>query len=348
MELGKHSGFQHIACHVRVRAAFLIVSLTLFLSVRGFCQDPLFSQFYANQLYLNPALTGSGECSRLMFNYRNQWASLPVNFVTYSASADHYFNALSGGLGILVISDNIGGSLLNTLRASAMYSYHLKISNAMSLNAGFEATFHQQKLDYGSLIFRDMIDPVTGAIDPGSTQEIPINRNSVMAPDFSSGLVLGFREIIYTGIAVHHLTEPTIDYYSGSDHNLLYRKYTVHAGARIPTSKGYSRSKNSPLVISPNVLFQYQQTAQQLNAGLYLEKSPLTAGLWYRHNIDNADGVIFLVGINYNRLRIGYSYDVTLSKLKGTTGGSHEISAALLVNCDKKRNKPGAIKCPEF
>jgi hypothetical protein len=74
----------------------------------------------------------------------------------------------------------------------------------------------------------------------------------------------------------------------------------------------------------------------------------LTAGIWYRYNIDNGDGAIFVVGLAHKRLKIGYSYDVTLSALKGTTGGAHEVSLALLFNCDKKRNKPGAIKCPEF
>lgn len=332
---------------VLIRFIFIGIFAVL-VHLNSLSQDPIFSQFYSNPLYLNPALAGTGDCSRVMFNYRNQWPSFPVNFVTYTASADHYFDVLSGGVGILVNADNTGGNLLNTIRASAVYAYHLKISNSVNLNAGFEATYHQQKLNYNDLIFRDMIDPVTGEIDPGATQELPLNKNSVTTPDFSSGLLLGIDKTFYGGIAVHHLTEPTINYYSGTDHNLLYRKYTLHAGARIGENKGFANEKRSPFVISPNFLYQYQKAAQQLNFGLYIEKSPMTAGVWYRHNIANSDGIIFLVGISHQRFSLGYSYDVTLSRLKGTTGGSHEISAALLVNCNKKRNKPGAIKCPEF
>ena len=33
-------------------------------------QDAAFSQFYSNPLYLNPALAGTNDCARLMFNYR--------------------------------------------------------------------------------------------------------------------------------------------------------------------------------------------------------------------------------------------------------------------------------------
>ena len=81
---------------------------------------------------------------------------------------------------------------------------------------------------------------------------------------------------------------------------------------------------------------------------MVIEKSPIIAGIWYRHTFENPDGVIFLLGIKQKRFKFGYSYDLTLSKLKGTTGGAHEVSLAILVGCNKKRNKPGAIKCPEF
>ncbi|NBU92563.1 MAG: type IX secretion system membrane protein PorP/SprF, partial [Flavobacteriia bacterium] len=42
----------------------------------SFSQDPTFTQFYSNPLYLNPALTGATGCSRFSFNYRNEWPQL--------------------------------------------------------------------------------------------------------------------------------------------------------------------------------------------------------------------------------------------------------------------------------
>ena len=56
-------------------------------------QDVAFSQFYANQLYLNPALAGSARCPRVTLNYRNQWPGIPSTYVTYSASYDQYVDA---------------------------------------------------------------------------------------------------------------------------------------------------------------------------------------------------------------------------------------------------------------
>ncbi|MEZ5197200.1 MAG: type IX secretion system membrane protein PorP/SprF [Bacteroidales bacterium] len=42
----------------------------------------------------------------LAINYRNQWPSLAGNFTTYNASVDHYIRAISGGVGLIVLSDN--------------------------------------------------------------------------------------------------------------------------------------------------------------------------------------------------------------------------------------------------
>ncbi len=58
-------------------------------------QDPQFTQFYANPIYLNPAFAGSNGCPRLAMNYRNEWPNLTGNYVTYSASYDQYFKNIS-------------------------------------------------------------------------------------------------------------------------------------------------------------------------------------------------------------------------------------------------------------
>ena len=51
----------------------LTVLFSTCLSENLFAQDPLFTQFYANPLYLNPALAGAARCPRINLNYRNQW-----------------------------------------------------------------------------------------------------------------------------------------------------------------------------------------------------------------------------------------------------------------------------------
>src|SRR6185295_17434324 len=57
-------------------------------------QDPEFTQFYANPLYLNPAFAGTARCPRICLNYRNQWPGISGTYVTYSASYDQHFDAI--------------------------------------------------------------------------------------------------------------------------------------------------------------------------------------------------------------------------------------------------------------
>ena len=72
-----------------------------------FGQDPGFSQFFANPLYLNPAFTGTTELPRAVINYRNQWPQKGATFTTYSLSYDQpskKMNALEFGCGTGLLS----------------------------------------------------------------------------------------------------------------------------------------------------------------------------------------------------------------------------------------------------
>lgn len=298
-------------------------------------QDPEFTQFYANPLYLNPAFAGTARCPRLVMNYRNQWPALSGTFVTTSASYDQHVDAISGGLGLLVTNDRAGKGTLSTTTVSGIYSYQQAISRKFSLKAGFQASYFQKSLDWSKLTFGDQIDPRKGFIY--ETQDIPRGGN-VSNVDFSAGL-LGFSETFYVGVAVHHLTEPNESLIVGN--SPLPMKFTGHAGAVIPIEK---RRRYSDANISPNILYRRQGEFQQLNVGLYVNKGPLVGGVWYRFN----DSFIALIGIQTDVIRFGYSYDVTVSELTPATAGSHEVSMTIQFDCRPKRRKFRTISCPSF
>ena len=71
---------------IKWRLIHIIVMLVLSFSVKA--QDIEFSQFYANRLYLNPALAGSEFAPVASISYRNQWPQNNKAFVTYTASFD--------------------------------------------------------------------------------------------------------------------------------------------------------------------------------------------------------------------------------------------------------------------
>ena len=144
---------------------FIAVMFLICLTSNGvFGQDPQFTQFYANPLYLNPAFAGSHGCPRFAMNYRNEWPSLTGNYVTYSASYDQYFSNISGGIGVIGMHDQQGQGTIFTSMIGLIYSYHLKVNRKFSMLFGAKASMFNKFLDWDKLTFGDMIDPQKGFI----------------------------------------------------------------------------------------------------------------------------------------------------------------------------------------
>jgi type IX secretion system PorP/SprF family membrane protein len=295
-------------------------------------QDPEFTQFYANPLYLNPALAGSNICPRVSINYRNQWPGISGTYVTTSASFDKFVYGIRSGIGVLVTNDRAANGTLNTFNASGIYSYQVPINRVLSINFGMQGTYGEKSLDWSKLTFGDQIDDKRGFIYNSNEMQQRTKRSYV---DISAGAV-AFTKRLFVGFAAHHLTQPDEGLIGYSK---LPLKITAHAGATIPVGE-----RNSGTTISPNILFQKQQDFQQLNLGVYFTKDALVGGLWYR----NQDSFIVLLGIQKGIFKIGYSYDVTVSKLTNATAGSHEISLGLNFFCKKPKPKYRPGVCPSF
>ncbi len=307
-------------------------------SENAFGQDPEFSQFYSNPLYLNPAFAGSHQCPRVALNYRNQWPALSGTFVTQSVSYDQGVDALYGGLGLMVVSDQAGRGILKTNRVSGQYAYQGNITNGFSIRVGVEATYFQRTLDWSKLTFGDMIDDRRGFIY--QTSDIP-RGGSVSGIDISAG-ILGFSENFFIGVAGHHLTEPDESLIGSQDGSPIPMKLTGHAGAVIELGGGGPYSGGATL--SPNIMYRQQAGFRQLNMGLYITQGVLTGGVWYR----NKDAFIVSLGIKTGMFQFGYTYDVTVSKLANASAGSHEIGMMFNFDCQPKKRKFRVIRCPSF
>ena len=70
--------------------------------------------------------------------------------------------------------------------------------------------------------------------------------------------------------------------------------------------------------------------------------------LWTGISYRTSDAVVALFGVDYGQSSFGYSYDITVSKLTNRSGGSHEVSLALLFDCKPQRTRFRPIACPKF
>ena len=331
------------------RLRLVIVSVLMLCWGIAQSQDAQFSQFYANPLYLNPALAGFTECGRVNLNYRNQWPSLSNAYITYSASYDQSLPSINSGFGILAMSDRQGDGALVRNSVAAFYTYQLKVSDPIVISFGVQGAYYMEALDTQKLVYADQIDPTTGNISQDTQEQAPDNEN-VAVVDFSAGAVMAYYDQWFVGVAVHHLTQPNISFYNNSD-SKLPMKFTVHGGVNINlTDGGLGNAGDDDWELSPQLLYMQQEGFKQLNIGLYVSRKPIVLGAWFRHNFSNPDSFVAMIGFNFSNIRVGYSYDFTVSNIGGSSGGAHEITFAwdFCIYKQASRRRIRAIKSPSF
>lgn len=329
-----------------LRRIIYISVLTFILCTNGFSQDPTFSQFYANQLYLSPSFAGATEEYRLSMNYRNQWPAIPGVFHTYSVSFDKALINFNSGIGVLATYDVAGSGELSTTNIGLLYSYDFNINREWHVRPGVNFKFYYLGLDLTKLLW-------SSSINGGSTPTPSIHPpafDKVADVDFATSALV-YNDRIWAGLTLDHLLVPKTSFY-GEDAKVPI-KFNLYGGVQI-IKKTRLRTKLRE-VLSVAMNFQTQAKFFQTDIGLYYYKDPLIFGLWYRGiplvTSQAGDAIIGLVGIKTSQLHIGYSYDFTISNLISSSAGAHEVSlvyefTSFTIGSQKKRIR--AIPCPEF
>ncbi len=324
-----------------IRSIFVYI-LTIVLGVgEAWAQDPQFSQYYANPLYTNPAFAGSSTVGRVNLNYRSQWPSISGTFRTFSASYDEHFDAINGGFGVMVTADEAGVGTLKTNAVNLVYAYQINISRTITMRAGIQAAMVQKTIDFSKLTFYDQIVQGQGFVR--NTGETPI-ANSVFYPNFSAGTIL-YSNQFYAGFAIHNLNTPAQGFYGTTDSRVPMR-FTGHGGLVIPHRQHRDPKKASNFY--PNILYMQQGATAQLNLGMYYNTGPLVLGGYFRQAKTTSDAFIVLVGIRTQKIKLGFSYDATLSNVWYGAKQSYEFSLGIELKKRSPKKTVRNIRCPEF
>jgi type IX secretion system PorP/SprF family membrane protein len=311
---------------------FLPVLLML-LGTALAAQDPVYSQFYAAPLQLNPAFAGSAFAPRFGGIYRNQWPGLNA-YQTYCFFYEQNIDRLNSGFGLFFEGDNAGDGILKTSKLSAAYAYNLRLSEGLLVKLGVEAGWQQTALNWDKLVFPDQLDPIAGPINTSIEQRPEQTTRSRL--DISSGLLL-LSDKVWLGLGLKHLNTPDQGFLliNNNVSRGLPLLYSVQGGMEFSVKKG---NKGAPLAfISPNFLFISQGPYQQINLGAYAGLGPVFGGAWFRHTFGNSDAAILSLGFRQGVFKIGLSYDLTLSELAGRSGGAYELSFGVLLDQDETR-----------
>lgn len=313
-------------------------------------QDMHFTQFYSSPLFLNPAFTGASRCSRLSATYRNQWPGISKTYSSFLASADHYLHDQNLGVGILLGSDIAGTGQLKTTLINPSIAYEARLSRKFTIRFGAQPGFTLKSINFNNLLFGDQL------ARGGNISTIETPAQSKLFFDVGAG-ILAYTTKYWGGVSAFHLNRPN-ESLMGNETTKLPVKYSVHGGAKFMINK--LEEKEEFQKKSTTMAFNYrgQKEFDQLDIGVYYSQNGFNLGFWYRGipalkmykpGYENNDAVAVIIGFQTKKMNIGYSYDITISKLYKISNGAHEITIYYQICKPPKKKKYGLmIPCPKF
>lgn len=263
-------------------------------------QDAQYTQYMFNTQVLNPAYSGTRNGFSGTAIYRHQWAGLEGRPRTFSIGGHSPFGEKSGA-GLYLENDRIG--VHNRLSIFASYAYRIPVGLDGQLSLGLQAGILNYTSNWGDL--GDVLHP---------TDPILQGQSSRTLPNFGLGAFY-YNDQFYAGLSIPHLLDSTLDEVAQVAHQ--YRHYFLTAGMLFDIAP--------ELQLRPSIMVKSVMANAPISADInlhFLIRDALWAGVGYRFG----DALAFMLEYQFqNGLRIGYAYDVTVSKLGPFNSGSHEV-----------------------
>ena len=271
-------------------------------------QLPQYSQYMLNEMAINPAVAGRDDYSEVRSNYRNQWVGITDAPRTYMLTLQGPMKNQKMGLGGNFYTDMVGPT--RRTGASASYAYHLKLTDKYKLGFGLSAGIMQWGIDGNKIQLRDETD-----------QQLLTTYRTAPVPDFGTGVTFYQKGLFSFGVALPQIYRAPIELYQGAYKN-------SRLASQLNVNGVYYYALNEDITIEPSFLVKYVKPAPvKVDVGVRcIYKKQIWAGAVYRHN----DAASFLFGYMYkDYLMFGYSYDVTTTRIRKYSGGTHEIMLGL-------------------
>lgn len=289
-------------------------------------QLPIYSQYLYNKFLINPAVAGSDGFTSFSLTARQQWVGYAGAPHTFSLTAQTrllkkqyklvnsqrrslYRPQTDGkvGMGGMLFSDVNG--LVKRTGLQYTYSYHTWIYQETQLSFGLSFTGAYYKIDEKQVDFEDPNDPMMD-------NEL---RKGVFIPDATFGAYLLNRNFS-VGFSADQLFGASVKIGNQVYEHLEIKRHYYLFG-------NYIFNINNTSSIEPSVLVAVsEQFDPQFDIGVtYMYGQSFWGGLSFR----TSGALIASLGVKYENIFLGYSFDFTLNEIQTVTYGTHEITVAL-------------------
>lgn len=294
-------------------------------------QDPQFSQNMFTQLSYNPAYTGSHGKICATALHRQQWYGFEgapeISVFNFDAAINPF--GISSGVGLSIIQDKVGFNNNLGINLSLAYRFEVWDGNlAFGVNGGIinYSLEPDWKIPGGTEIHSAVSE------DPA----IPTEVKDEMALDLSFGIYYNTDDL-YIGISSTHLNEPTFTPTDGNIKPKIGRNYYLISGYRIPISE-------TKFALNPSLLVQSDGSTSQIGFNTHVSYNN---NLWGGVSIRTDKTVTGMIGARlFDWVRVGYSYDLSVSEISQYNQGSHEIMVGFCFDAktDKSPKKYKSIR----
>jgi type IX secretion system PorP/SprF family membrane protein len=293
--------------------AFVLGSTAVFAQ-----QDPQFSQYMHNKMFMNPAYAGMRQalCGTLIA--RQQWSGFEGAPQSGVLSIDAFTPQLHGGVGLNVMYDKLGFE--QTMAYRLAYSFHLPLAGG-TLGIGVEGGAASKTL--GPTGSQSWIATTNWQNDPSVPPQLKKTT-------FDVGFGLWYqRQNMWFGISSTHLAANKFDDGTTSvnliNHNLVYqmaRHYWVTGGVTLMQGNTWE--------IRPSFLVKSDATVTSFDINCI---AMFNQRFWFGASYRYQDAVIPMLGFQVPNpvtgenggLKVGFAYDYTTSNLGDYNNGSFEL-----------------------
>lgn len=311
---------------MRYRIALLFVLFTMGGNAQQLAQ---YSQYVFNQFSVNPAVAGSKDCLDMRLGYRQQWVGYPGAPTTGWASLHGVlrakgkpFQANKHGIGAFIEADDVGNYGYTSFLLA--YAYHIQMSRSFYMSMGLFGGVRQVKLAVGEVTLANYNDPVVGS-----------RSSALVYPEITPGIWF-YSKTAWAGMSIHQLLANRI---SDVGVDSRFARHIMFSG-------GYRYRIGRKTAFVPSGLLKFAggaPAAFDIN-GMVEWNRIYGLGIGYR----NGDALVAMMKVGFLKFfQLGYSYDITTSRLRTASSNTHEVILAI-TPCRADDGAKRMISCPAF
>lgn len=295
-------------------------ALMLIISTLSFSQqDPHFTQYFDNTLFVNPAYAGSNDVLNFTTIHREQWVGFDGRPRSTSISLHSPLTYESVGVGLTFVNDQAGPVKQNMFYGDFSYTFRFK-KPENKLSFGIKAGMNMVSLGTSNLATTELNDP-----------NLITNVTNHINPNIGAGIYY-HNPKFFIGASSPKIIESSYD--GLSNRNLEKRHFYGIIGGVIKLNQSWKLRPTSQVKFTPNAPMSIDLSI----AGVYRDK--FWIGCNYRY--DAAIGVFIQFQLT-DQLKAGFASDFGTQSIRNYNDGTFE----LMLSYDFRFKKEG-IRSPRY